>query len=187
MLSSPLHGRPPVRLLAAAALAAPLLLALPSHAAETAHAHGHAQLDVAVEPQTLSLRFSSPLDNLVGFERAPRNDKERRQVEAAVAKLKDAGALFRIDPSAQCKLARVELSSAVLGLGTVDPAEEEPGHADIDGSVDFNCVDAAKAAYIDVGLFEFKRLHRIEVQVAGPAGQSRQVLKPTAKRLHLKK
>lgn len=167
-------------------LAAVLVLPTPaSHAAGKAHAHGNGTLEVVVEPQRLSLHFSSPLDNLVGFERAPRNDKERQQTNAVLARLNAAEAMFKIDPAAQCKLAKVELSSAALKLGGPAPAKEEADHADIDGSYDFSCADATQARHIDVGLFEFKRLHRLDVQVAGPAGQFKRTLKPAANRLAL--
>jgi hypothetical protein len=177
------HGR--AAAMSALALTAALLFSPSSHAAGKAHDHGHATLDVVVEPQRLSLQFSSPLDNLLGFERAPRSDKERQQADAAVARLKAAEALFKIDPAAQCKLAKVELTSAALKLG-VPPAEKAPtDHADVDASFDFTCADATKARHIDVGLFDFKRLHRVDVQVAGPAGQFKRTLKPAASRLSL--
>ena len=63
-----------------------------------------AKLDVAVEPSRVTLELDTPLDNLLGFERAPRTDAERQQADAAVAKLKAAAGLFRIDNAAGCTL-----------------------------------------------------------------------------------
>ena len=83
------------------------------------------------------------------------------------------------------KLSKVELASSALKLGQPDPSEE--GHADIDGSFEFNCADATKAAFIDVGLFEFKRMQRLEVQVAAPKGQFKRDLKRPAARIVLTK
>ncbi len=174
----------PLRCAAAVLSAAPLLTALPSSAHQKAHAHGVATMDVAVEARSISIQFSSPLDNLVGFERAPRNDPERRLADAAVARLNAADTVFKIDPAAQCKLEKVDLTSAALKLGAPD-ASAEPGHADLDGTFDFTCADAAKARYIDVGLFEFKRMRQIDVQVAAPAGQLKRSLRPSATRLQL--
>jgi hypothetical protein len=156
-------------------------------AAGHAHVHGVAKLDVAVEAGGLTVQMESPLDNLLGFERAPRNDAERRQADAVVAKLRSAAAMFSIDPAAQCKPAHVELSSSALKLGHPDPKEEEQGHADIDGSFEFTCVDATKASYIDVGLFEFARLQKLEVQVATPHRQFKRDLKRPARRIVLTK
>lgn len=154
-------------------------------AAGHAHQHGVAKLDVAIEANRITVQLESPLDNLLGFERAPRTDAERRQADAAVARLRSAAAMFGIDPAAQCKPADVDLASSALGLGHPDPKEAEAGHADIDGSFEFTCVDATKAAYIDVGLFEFARLQRIEVQVAAPHGQFKRDLMRPARRIVL--
>ena len=57
----------------------------------------------------------------------------------------------------------------------------------IDGSFEFECVDAAKARYVDVGLFEFARLQRLEVQLATPVGQFKRDLKRPASRITLTK
>ena len=81
-----------------------------------AHQHGVAQLDVAVEPTRVTLELDTPLDNLLGFERAPRTDAERAVVDKALARLRAADGLFRIDGAAGCTLAKVSLVSAVLGL-----------------------------------------------------------------------
>lgn len=157
----------------------------PAHAHGQAHAHGRATLDVAVEAQALSIQLSTPLDNLLGFERAPRTDAERRQAEAAVATLRAADRLFTIDPAAGCRLVSVELDSAALKLGSPDPEDAASGHADLDARVTFSCTDATKATFVDVGLFSFKRLQRLDVQVAAPGGQFKRTLKPSAARLSL--
>lgn len=169
-------------------LGAALLLCTGTAAqAAGAHVHGIAKLDIAIEVTRLTVQLDSPLDNILGFERAPRTAAERTQANAAVAKLNAAASMFRIDPVAQCKLVKVELASAALQLGKPDPAEENEGHADIDGSFEFECVDAARATYVDVGLFEFAHLQGLEVQVATPRGQFRRDLKRPAKRIVLTK
>jgi hypothetical protein len=156
-------------------------------AAPHAHVHGVAKLDIAVDGDKLSVQLDSPLDNLIGFERAPRTDAERKLADGAVATLKAAATMFKIDPAAQCVVSRVELSSARLDLGTPNPEEEAEGHADIDGNFEFECRDAGKATYVDVGLFQFARLQGLEVQVASPEGQFRRDLKRPATRISLVK
>lgn len=159
-------------------------------AAGKAHQHGVLELDIAVEARKLSLQMTSPLDNLVGFERAPRNDAERKRVDAALAKLKEGPALFAIDPSAGCKLAQVELSSAVLKLGTAEPAKQgratDSEHADVDAVFEYECQDAARAAFVDVLLFEaFPGMKQINVQVAAATGQLKRTLTRPARRVSL--
>lgn len=188
---TPTHTQTRTHALAlAAALSIGSILSLSSaaaHAAGHAHVHGLAKLDVAIDAGKLSLGLESPLDNLVGFERAPRTDAERQAVDKAVAALRDEASMFRIDPAAQCKPAKVDLASAALKLGNPDPAEVAAGHADIDGSFEFDCVDAAKAKWIDVGLFRFERLQKLQVQVATPSGEFRRDLARPVSRLSLVK
>ncbi len=170
-----------------AASAALLLCHVVSQAADHRHAHGVAKLDVAVETKKVSIQLDSPLDNLLSFERAPRTQAERKLADTAIGKLKAAGSMFTIDPAAQCKLSNVDLSSSALKLGRPNPEEEKEGHADIEGSFEFDCVDAGKATYIDVGLFEFARLQMLEVQVATLRGQFKRDLKRPAVRILLDK
>ena len=155
-------------------------------AAGKAHQHGSAQLDIAVEPRRVSIFFETPLDNLLGFERDPRTDDERQRADAAVARLRAAGQVFRIDAAAGCTLASVELQSAALKLGAAAEAPAPEGHADLDGRFDFDCKDGRRAAYVEVGLFEaFKGLRRLEVQVATPKGQMKATLLSPASRVAL--
>ena len=170
-----------------AAVASLLLCHAVSQAADHRHVHDVAKLAIAVEDKKISIQLDSPLGNLLGFERAPRTQAERKLAEAVIGKLKAADVMFKIDPAAQCVLSHVELSSAALKLGTQEPAQTNQDHADIDGSFEFNCVDAGKATYIDVALFDFAQLQKLEVQVVTLRGQFRRDLKRPAVRIALGK
>ena len=170
---------------AAIALLLAALPGLPAAFAASAHEHGVAHLDVAVEGQRITLQLESPLDSLLGFERAPRTGAERRRADAAVAKLRAADKLFAIDGAAQCKLTKADLSSAALKLGPAGEPDAD-GHADIDGSFEFDCADAARAGFIDVGLFQaFPRMQRIEVQTITPKAQLKATLRRPQRRIAL--
>ena len=170
------------RALAGGALA--LALGASALAAGKAHEHGVARLDVAVAANAVRIELDTPLDNLLGFERAPRSDAERDKVKATLARLRDGAALFRIDPAAGCALAQVELVSAPLQLG---PAVAATGdHGDLEGSYQFNCVAGAKAGFVEVGLFDaFAGLKRVELQVVTPRGQMKATLRRPASRVVL--
>lgn len=142
------------------------------------HAHGVATLDVAVDGPTITLRLESPLESLVGFERAPRNEAERGQVSAMTQALR-AGNPFVPTPAARCRLERVELKSPVLAAellgesGRAATAPQTDEHADLQGTFVYRCEDAKALQGLDVMLFDsFKRLRRVDAQVAGPKGQS---------------
>ena len=169
------------------ALALALALAIGGPAAAApAHQHGTARLDIAVDAARVSIVFDTPLDNLIGFEREPRTDAERQQAAAAVAVLRDAGRLFRIDPAAGCTLAKVELTSAVLKLGAGAETATQDGHADLEGRFDFDCKQGSRAAHVEVGLFgAFKGLQRLDLQVVTPRGQMKAALVRPATRVAL--
>lgn len=153
--------------------------------AQKAHSHGVAQLEIAVDGPTITLKLASPLDSLVGFERAPRNDAERGQIRAMAQALR-SGNQFVPTPAARCRLDRVELKSPVLApelLGESGPAatgKPADDHAELDGTFVLRCEDAKALQGLDVMMFDhFKRLRRLDTQVAGPKGQS--ALKLTSK------
>lgn len=177
----------PARVLGSVVLAAGLAAALmPAALAHKAHQHGVATLDVSVEARRVSLWLTTPLDNLVGFERAPRTDAERQRVEAALGALRDAAALWRIDPAAGCTPGEVVLTSAVLGLGAPAAAEAKDGHADLEARWDFDCRDGARTGFVEHGLFgAFARMSRLEVQAVTPRGQMKVTLRKPAGRIAL--
>jgi hypothetical protein len=166
-----------------------LLLALPIAAAQAgkAHQHGAARLDIGAEPGKLVIALESPLDNLLGFERAPRTDAERQLAAGAVAKLKDGAALFRIDPAAACTLAGVELTSAPLKLGSAAAAAKDDGHGDLDAEYTFTCT-GTPAGHVETALFDaFPRLQRLQVQAVTAKGQASLTLKRPNKRIDLRR
>ena len=166
------------------AVVAGLSMTLSAQAQAQAHEHGAARLDIAVEAGRINFQLETPLDNLLGFEHAPRTAAERKRASAMAASLNAAAALFKIDPAAQCVLAKVELVSAPLGLGKAETPAPAEGHADLDGSFEFTCKDTAQAAFIDIGLFStFADMQRIDVQIAAPKGQSKRTLRRPAFRI----
>lgn len=152
-----------------------------------AHTHGRLALDVAIDSQAITLTMEAPLDNFLGFERAPQTDAERKSVAAMIARLNAADTLFIPDPRAECRLSKVTLESAVLGLGDSakgDTAPAQDEHADIDVSIVFACAKATLARQIDVKLFDaFKGTRNIDAQVASGQGQFKRSLNKAAPRL----
>lgn len=164
--------------------------ALGAGAAGQPHDHGVARLDVVVEPTRVVFVLESPLDNIVGYERAPRTDAERERAKTALARLRNATELFRIDAAAGCTLLKVDLVSAPLQLGNAaagaaaSPAASE--HSDLNAVFEFRCKNGTRAGFVEVGLFEaFAALKRIELQVVTPRGQLKATLRKPASRVVL--
>jgi hypothetical protein len=163
-------------------LASPAVLAQKAH---KAHEHGVAKLEVAMAGSGITVTLDTPLDSIVGFERAPRTDAERARAAKAEATLRAAGELFAFDAAAGCTLAKVDLKAPVLGWGGPPPAKDT-GHAELEASFEFGCRDATKVRALEHQLFAaFASLKRLNVQVAGPRGQVQAVLRPGATRVNL--
>jgi hypothetical protein len=163
----------PHLLLAALLAAAPLAHAAPGHV------HGEGRLDVAIDKDTITLSLELPLDAAVGFERVPKNDKEKA-VLAAVQQALDA-VPFAPTPAAQCALQTKEIAVPFTGgQERHDHAHEgETHHADIEARYVFRCANPAALKGIETSIFKsFKRLYRLETQRAGPSGQGAMRLTP---------
>ena len=152
-----------------------------------AHVHGVAELRIAIDGPLLEIDLESPLDNLLGFEHAPRSDRERAAVRAMAARLRQAQTMFVATAAARCKPTKVRLESSALPaelLGEAPPAsadtsKDPDGHADLDATFTFQCEAPERLQGVDVGLMQaFKGLRRINVSVAAPKGQSAVVLTP---------
>jgi hypothetical protein len=161
--------------------------AAPAWSAGKAHEHGALKLDVAIEGNKLTIAMEAPLDNLLGFERAPRTDAERKAAAEVLARLRSptqGKALFSADAAAQCTLSKAEVNAPVIEPGAKPATKDE--HADLDASYEFSCAQPAELRSLDVGLFDaYKRIQRIDVQVAGAKSQSKVTLKRPARSVKL--
>jgi len=163
------------------------------HEEHGAHVHGQARMEVAVEGEGFSVHLESPLHDLVGFEHAPRTAKERAAVKAAVAQLRQPVQLILATTAARCQPDKTYLSSpviqpAMLGeTATTSPdgkAPDNDGHAELAADFTFHCADQKALRGIEFNLFKgFPSLRRINVQIAGPKGQSARTLTPASRQL----
>ncbi len=149
-----------------------------------AHVHGAARLDIAVEPTRVTLFLETPLENLLGFERAPRTEAERAAADAMLARLRAFDGLLRVDGAAGCKPGAVRIDAPALAQGGT--ASDKDGHADLEAQFEFVCTAGTKAGFVEVGLFDaFPRLTRLELQLVGPRGQLKATLRRPNSRVAL--
>lgn len=157
-------------------LMAPLIAA--QEHAHHAHVHGVAKLEVAVEGAHIDLRLESPLEALLGFERAPRDDKERAAVVRMHQALKQADKLFVPTAAAGCKLVSVRVEAPVLEAGHKEHGhkgkhDEHDGHGDLDADFRFTCARPGKLTGMEVRLADtFPGMRRVDAQVVSAKGQS---------------
>lgn len=149
-----------------------------------AHVHGQGELEIVQDGNGLFISLYSPLENVLGFERAPKTDAERVKARRVTSLLK-ANGLFAFSPDAQCKRTGYKLYSDILNPHSHGPADDHQHHNDSDGHSDFRaayefeCQNPAKLKLIEVRAFrQFPGFEKIEVQALFPSGQIGATLTP---------
>lgn len=138
------------------------------HHVQGAHRHGVASLEVAVDGRILTIRLASPLDNIVGFEHAPKNEAQRIAGRQALAMLQQGNQMFTPTPAAGCKLARANIQAPVLE--SVKPAHGE--HGDLAADYRFECAQPDRLTGVDARLLTlFPGMKRIDAAVLTAKGQ----------------
>nr|WP_315169133.1 DUF2796 domain-containing protein [uncultured Deefgea sp.] len=135
-------------------------------APHSAHVHGVAEIDVVVDGNKVVITLESPADNLLGFERAPKNDYEKNKVQDVAAQLQVVGNVFA--PNAQCQSAKPVVVMPTFGKGE---------HSDITAEYMFECSN--QATQIKLPLWKnFAGFKSLTVNLVTPQGQKQLKLKP---------
>lgn len=145
------------------------------------HQHGVAHLTVALEAKTLVIELTSPADNVVGFEHAPRKTGEKAAVAAGTAALRRP-ALFVPNADAGCSTGKAHAENPFA-------SGDSRSHRDFDARHSYSCRQPEKLLLIDASaLFKaFPRLKTLKADYALPGAQGSVELSPTNPRLRLER
>lgn len=130
------------------------------HKLHKAHAHGIAQLMVAVDKSSqLHVNLVIPLESLVGFEYQPKTDKEKLEVENAKKLFADSSKLFALDADLKCQETKSELDFVY-----------KDSHAEGKYHVAYDCKGLGSGKKFTVNVASvFPRIKKIQLQFI-PAG-----------------
>ncbi len=151
--------------------------AVGASAAES-HEHGSAELELAVEGSDVLMHFASPLHNLVGFEHAPRDDRDREAIAAARVLLDDPGNLVQLRADAGCAVVELDVDwdapseeEQEYGHGEAEDDHDEEEHADVTVAIRYRCDHPDRLNALAITAFEsFERLSEVELRAVGPGG-----------------
>ncbi|NRT58193.1 ZrgA family zinc uptake protein [Sphaerotilus uruguayifluvii] len=144
-----------------------------------AHEHGRVALEIALDGPTLTIGLEAPLDSLLGFERAPRTEAEKKAAQAVLADLRAGAGLIVPDAAAQCQPVSTTVDAPTLQGGAAAAGE----HADLDATFVLRCARPQALASLDLGslLDRFRRIARVEAEIVAPAGQFKAALQRPAR------
>lgn len=179
------------------ALALAALLALPT---ASAHVHGLALLDVAFDGGRLQLDLEATAHDLVGFERAPRDEAEKARLDAARRTLLDHARLWQFNVAAGCVAEAPVLEVPGTPEGAAAKAHahghghehgdghaQEKKHGDWRVRYRFQCRNPEALRAIDTGLFAaFPAIESVRVQLIDASGARAASLTPAQPRLTLR-
>ncbi len=182
----------------AACLVALSALAASAHSSDNnAHVHGAASLHLVQDGNQVLIELSSPLDNVLGFEHAPRSAAQKQTVQKMTELFDRPASLFTLTAAAQCSAKPARLTSPVLPSGQADGHRDKHDHAtrndvkdtkpdtrvetksdatehgQLHAEINFTCLKPDLLKGLTVNLFSaFPDIRRLSVQIAGPRGQS---------------
>jgi len=177
-------------------LAVPLVMLLSSvgGAAEKrrheAHAHGVAEINIAVDGSKADVEFRAPAENVIGFEHQAKSESDKKKRDAALRTVQTKmSEMVVFDPRLSCKFSEVktavveekeEGSKTQSGKGGHDhKAEKKTGeHREVHANFSVACAKPLAGSRATFGVHKaFRSIDQIKVQVLGDANQSGATIK----------
>lgn len=150
-------------------ITAPAFAHDPAHArGQSPHAHGSADVQVAVEHRaaTATLRIAGM--SALGFEHAPRTPQEAQRFDD-FRKTIARGDWLILTPSAGCRL--IDSDVSIPGFDR-PPDATDGAHAEFQGALHYDCADGGRLSELRIRLFDAAPyLQTINVEWTAPAGQ----------------
>ena len=144
------------------------------HRHHGAHEHGRGELKLAVDGNVVQIELELPGEDVVGFEHAPRTQRQKQTVARAIGTLKEPIQVIELARTANCRALK-DKSKAVLQK----PEGGDDDHREFIVSHSFRCYAIEKLSHIEVRLFKaFSSLKEVRVQ----AVSARKQIAGTAKR-----
>ena len=148
-----------------------------------AHEHGSANLDIAIDIDTIQMSFHSPAVNIVGFEYATDDKQQLLLIKQATDSLSNVNAMFSLVGNVSCQTVKVSTN------WLTDHEEEHEGHEDVHDEApssehaefiaeyELTCKQLSNLTAIEVNLFDFfPAIADLDVQMIYAGGQVKQEL-----------
>ena len=141
-----------------------LLLAVTAAAGPRDGAGQAGILELALHGQALVARLTLPSSQVVGFDRAPANDEEKKAVSDALARLGQARYVVEPLAEARCSVTREQAESALTGEQPTPPTH-------FTGRYAWHCENPQALLAVDIPLLEYINGMPLETLVMGADGE----------------
>lgn len=144
-----------------------------------AHTHGIAELNIAIENETVLIEFESPAVNLIGFEHKPRTEAQQRKLQDTLALLNDVNVIASFD-TGKCSTVETHVRSPFDDAdNTQKPSEhsELEEHSEFHAAYTLSCQDISAIGVVGTQLFDrFPGFEAIRVRWVGSKGHGTALL-----------
>jgi hypothetical protein len=155
-----------------------------------AHAHGVAEINIAVDGNKADVEFRAPAENVMGFEHEAKSESDKKKRDAALLTVQTKmPEMVVFDPKLGCKLSAVktavveeteEGSKSQPGKSRHDPKDgKKTGeHREVQAKFSVACAKPLAGGRVSFGVQKaFRSIDQIKVQVVGDAKQSGATIK----------
>lgn len=143
-----------------------------------AHEHGSIKLDIAVEGKTIEVGIDGPAESFLGFEHAPKTDKEKKTFESA----RDLWAkdlltkIFILDKKLGCTSSEVKFEQEIEDHKDQkdEKGKKEAGiHSDIEASAKIICTQDLKGQSLTIALKkQYPHIKKLTIDVVASETKS---------------
>lgn len=140
----------------------------PDHRHHEAHVHGSATLAIAFDEGKGRIEFKGAAEGILGFEHKPKNKKDQKVVDDAIAKFEsDIAKMVQFDSSLNCQFTK-DMIGQVAEAGE-DASSGE--HSDWAANFNVSCAKPLAGTNIKVDFSNFKLIKDIDITVLAGAIQ----------------
>lgn len=140
-----------------------------------AHEHGAIKLEIAVEGKTIEIDLDGPAESFIGFEYAPKTDKEKKVFKDAEALwTKDLlTKLFVIDKKLGCTSSEVSFKQEIEEDKSKAAKKEAGIHSDIEAGAKIICAQDLKGQKLTVNVKKhYPHIKKLSLDLIGSETKS---------------
>jgi hypothetical protein len=166
----------------------------PSGAAEKrrheTHAHGVAEINIAVDGSKADVEFRAPAENIIGFEHEAKSEGDKKKRDAALRTIQTKmNEMVVFDPKLNCEFSEVKTKVVKDNEHASKTQRERSGHGqkdekktgehrEVHANFSVACAQHLAGSRITFGVQKaFRSIEQIKVQVVGDAKQSGATIK----------